>query len=135
MYPDGSVTKDQSGWDFAVEQRATTIHEDSAAYTVAACSLTVEVEAVTYALRWTASRGDSQTTHAVILTDPMSLLQKVKSGMRNPDWNVSMVDIHLQKLLWVYCPGHAGVKGNDRETDWWAKHTSQVDCVLEDMKC
>ena len=26
-----------------------------------------------------------------------------------------MVDIHLRKLLWVYCPGHAGVKGNDRE--------------------
>ena len=25
-----------------------------------------------------------------------------------------MVDIQLQKLLWVYCPGHAGVKGNDR---------------------
>ena len=44
----------------------------------------------------------------------MSLLQKVKSGMGSPDWNVSMVDIHLRKLLWVYCPGHAGVKGNDR---------------------
>ena len=27
---------------------------------------------------------------------------------------VSMVDIHLRKLLWVYCPGHAGVKGYDR---------------------
>ena len=26
-----------------------------------------------------------------------------------------MADIHLRKLLWVYCPGHAGVKGNDRE--------------------
>ena len=25
-----------------------------------------------------------------------------------------MVDIHLRKLLWVYCPGHAGVKENDR---------------------
>ena len=25
-----------------------------------------------------------------------------------------MVDIHLPKLLWVYCPGHAGMKGNDR---------------------
>ena len=24
-----------------------------------------------------------------------------------------MVDIHLGKLLWVYCPGHAGVKVND----------------------
>ena len=34
--------------------------------------------------------------------------------MGNPDWNVSMVDIHLLKLLWVYCPGHAGVKRNDR---------------------
>ena len=34
--------------------------------------------------------------------------------MGNPDWNVSMIDIHLRKLLWVYCPGHAVVKGNDR---------------------
>ena len=31
-----------------------------------------------------------------------------------PDWNVSMVDIHLRELLWLYCPGHAGVKRNDR---------------------
>ena len=34
--------------------------------------------------------------------------------MGSPDWNVSMVNIHLRKLLWVYCPGHAGVKGNNR---------------------
>ena len=26
-----------------------------------------------------------------------------------------MIDIHLRTLLWVYCPGHAGVKRNDRE--------------------
>ena len=44
----------------------------------------------------------------------LSLLQKVKSGMGSPDRNVSIADIHLQKLLWVYCPGHAGVKGNNR---------------------
>ena len=37
-----------------------------------------------------------------------------KTGMGSPDWNVSMVDIHLRKLLWVYCPGYAGVKGNYR---------------------
>ena len=41
-------------------------------------SLTMEVEAVTHALRWTASRGDSQTTHGVILTDSMSLLRYKK---------------------------------------------------------
>ena len=34
--------------------------------------------------------------------------------MGSPDWNMSMVNIHLRKLLWVYCLGHAGVKGNDR---------------------
>ena len=54
MYPDGSVTKHQSGWGFAVKQGATTIHEDSAAYTVSASSLTMEVEAVTHALGWIA---------------------------------------------------------------------------------
>ena len=72
------------------------------------------MEAVTHALRWISSRGDSQTTHAIILTDSMSLLRKVKSRMGSPDWNVPMVDIHRRKLVWRYCPGHAGVKGNDR---------------------
>ena len=47
------------------------------------------------------------------LTDSMNLLQKVESGTESPDWNVSAVDTHLQKLPWVYCPGHAGVKGNE----------------------
>ena len=30
--------------------------------------------------------------------------------MGSPDWNV--VDAHLQTFMWVYCPGHGGVKGN-----------------------
>ena len=60
------------------KQGATTIHEDSAAYTVLTSSLTMEREAVTHALRWIASRGDSQGTHAIFLTDSMSLLQKVE---------------------------------------------------------
>ena len=37
---------------------------------------------------------------------------------KSEKWNVkptlAMFDIHLQKLLWAYCSGHAGVKGNDR---------------------
>ena len=75
MYTDVSVTKDQTGWGFNSSK----------------VSLTVEVETVTYALRWIASRGDSQITHATILTKSKSLLQKVKSGMGSPDWNVLMV--------------------------------------------
>ena len=69
MYTDGSVTKDQSGCGFTVKQGAITIHEDSAAYTVSTSSLIMEVEAVTPALCWIGSRGDSQTTHAILLTD------------------------------------------------------------------
>ena len=57
---------------------------------------------------WTASRGDSQTTRAIILTDPMSLLPKVKSGVGNPDWHTCI------KTLWMCFHRYAGVKGNDQ---------------------
>ncbi len=68
VYTDGSVSKDQSEWDFIVTQGATTIREDSAAYLVSTSSLTVDVEAVTHALRWI----------AILLTDSVSLLQSEK---------------------------------------------------------
>ena len=42
------------------------------------CSLNLQLDKVTHALRWIASGGDSQTTHAIILTYSTSLLQKVK---------------------------------------------------------
>ena len=50
-------------------------------------------------------------------------------------WNVSTVDIHFQKLLWVYCPGHARVKGNDQADRLAGKQPSQVACFFEDLKC
>ena len=64
VHTGGSVTKDQSGLGFAVRQGATAIQEDSAVYTASAFSLTMEVEAVTHALHWIASRGDSHTKNA-----------------------------------------------------------------------
>ena len=116
IYTDGSVTKDKSGWGFSVQQGDCTIYEDSAAYAVTSTSLRMEMEAVTHALRWIASRRDNQTTTraVVLLIDCMNLLQKVKSGLRSPDWHLAMQDIQLEKLVWIYCPGHAGVKGNER---------------------
>ena len=106
-----SATKDQLGW---CQARCDHHPWWQCSLDCLNLSLTKEVEAVTHALRWTASRGYSQTTHASILTDSISLLQKVKRGMGNPDWHVSVIDIHLRKLLWVCCPGHAGVEENDR---------------------
>ena len=47
-----------------------------------------------------------------------------------------MFDIHLRKILCVYCCGHAGVKGHMTEQiDWRAKHLSQVTCILKGLKC
>ena len=39
------------------------------------------------------------------------------------------------KTLWVYCPGHVGVKENDRAERLVAKQPSQVACFSEDLKC
>ena len=82
--------------------------------TVTTSSLTMEVEAVTHAIQWLASQRDAQITHAIILTDSMNLLQKVESGMGCPDWHTAMHSLRLQRLLWMYCPGHTGVSGNER---------------------
>ena len=60
---------------------------------------------------------------------------KVKSGMGSPDWNVLMVDLHLRNLLWVYCPGHAGVKGNYRADRLAGKATLTSGLLLRDLKC
>ena len=114
IYTDGSVTRDRSGWGFTVKQDGRTVHEDSGAHRVTTSSLTMEVEAVTHAIQWLASQRDARITHAIILTDSMNLLQKVESGMGCPDWHTAMHSLRLQRLLWIYCPGHAGVSGNER---------------------
>ena len=31
-----------------------------------------------------------------------------------PDWHTAMHSLRLQRRLWIYCPGHAGVSGNER---------------------
>ena len=44
----------------------------------------------------------------------MNLLQKVESGMGCPDRHTAMHSLRLQRLVWIYCPGHAGVSGNEQ---------------------
>ena len=102
IYSDGSVTRDRSGWGFTVKQGGRTVHEDSGAHRVTTSSLTMEVEAVTH----TVSQRDAQITHAIIITD------SCKMGC--PDWHTAMHSLRLQRLLYIYCPGHAGVSGNER---------------------
>ena len=51
IYTDGSVTRDRSGWGFAVKRGERTVHEESGAHSVMTSSLTLEVEAVTHAIQ------------------------------------------------------------------------------------
>ena len=51
----------------------------------------------------------------------MNLLQKVESGMGCPDWHTAMHSLWLQKLLWIYCPGHARVSWNE-----WAERLANT---------
>ena len=81
IYADGSVTRDQSNWRFTVKQGGRTVHEDSGAHRVTTFSLTMEVEAVTHAIQWLASQRHAQIKRAIIPSDSMNLLQKMKSGM------------------------------------------------------
>ena len=56
---------------------------------VSTSSLTVEMEAVAHSNRWIALRSDSETTHATLLTESISWLQKGKSEMGNSRWHVT----------------------------------------------
>ena len=97
------------------------VHEDGAAYTVSTFSLIMEMETV---------------THVIILADSVGLLQKSETWKGKPRLECVDGQHHLRKLLWVFCPGHAGVKGNDRADRLMGKgtHMSGV-LLLEDPKC
>ena len=86
-----TVTENRCGWGYTVKQAEATVHKDSAAYrhqTVNSAAyrhktvnLTMEVEAVTHALYWLATKEIIHNTKAVILANSMNLLQKVKARM------------------------------------------------------
>ena len=74
-------------------------------------SMMMEVEAVTHTLYWLAERKDGQKTQAVILTDSMSLLQRVEKESILSKWIHVVQQISEGWIRWIYCPGQAGVQG------------------------
>ena len=96
VYTDGSVTEDQSGWRFTVKQGHCGHHPWRQ------CSRS---QPPAWQYRWrrspTPSAGLPQEVtvrpHAIILTDSMSLLQKVISDVCPPVWN-------LRAVIWFPFP-------------------------------
>ena len=71
----------------------------------------MEVKAITEALRYL---REKKYKRGVIATDSMSTLQKVQKENLYADWVSTISDSCLERLTWVFSPGHAGVKGNER---------------------
>ena len=61
--------------------------------------------------------------------------QQENEWKRSPDWHVTMFYIRLWRLLWVYCLGHTGVRGNDRahRVAWKAADTNGLPLGISEV--
>ena len=85
----------------------------------------VETVAVTRGLELLTSASDAPV--AILCTDSQSLLRKLQAGT-SPEWH--SLDRYV---IWVYCPGHAGITLNER-ADHLAEHAPAGDCISLDAK-
>ena len=112
IFTDGSVKRGiKSGWAYTARVNSVTVAEGSGAIDSTATSMAMEVKAVTEALSFLA---ESPYRKAIIVTDSMSTLQKIKKGLLYADWVTLISRSHLQSITWLFCPGHSGVLGNER---------------------
>jgi len=112
VFTDGSVQRGlRSGWAFTARTGGQCVQERSGATTRTTSSMCMEVKAITEALEWISGTAHQSIT---ILTDSMSTLDKVRCGFLYADWITAITASSLRTITWIFCPGHAGVKGNER---------------------
>ena len=112
VFTDGSVQRGvKSGWAFTIRINGETVAEGSGAVDLTTSSMLMEVKAITEALRYLQLH---QHKRALIITDSMSTLQKVRKEYLYADWVPLISGSALESLTWVFSPGHAGVQGNER---------------------
>ena len=71
----------------------------------------MEIKAITEMLEWAKHQN---ITRIVCLTDSMSTLDKISTGMLYADWVNSIKQSNLQTVRWIFCPGHSGVRSSER---------------------
>ena len=75
-------------------------------------SMYMEVVAITEAFRWL--KDTDYNKSATIVADSMSTLEKVRRTMLYDEWKHLIRRSNLSRVVWIFCPGHAGVAGNER---------------------
>ena len=112
IFTDGSVKRGvKSGWAFTVRIKGEVVAEGSGAVDITTSSMLMEVKAISEAMKYLQEHGIRK---AVIVTDSMSTLQKVKKEYLYADWFKVLQESALERLTWVFSPGHSGVVGNER---------------------
>ena len=84
----------------------------------------IDVKAISEMLDW----GRFQDiTRIVYLTDSMSTLAKIQTGMIHDTFGLvaSIGRSNLQCIRWILCPRHAGVNENDRADDLAGEATNE----------
>ena len=98
VYADGSALRCKKfGWACSAPKHYVTQKEGSGATTITTSSMTVEIKVITEALKWFCST-----------------LEKIRGGNVYADWVTIIENSELIHLQWIFCPGHAGVVGNER---------------------
>ena len=69
-----------------------------------------EINAVTLALTWL---KDTEYSRVVFVSDSLSTLEKIRQGNLHADWTPLINESRIHRITWIYCPGHAGVIGNE----------------------
>ena len=141
VFTDGSVKRGvKSGWAYTVRVDDEVIAEGSGAVEMTTSSMLMEVKAITEALRYLQSK---QYRRAIIVTDSMSTLQKINKENLYADWGPIISSSKLERLTWVFSPGHAGVQGNERadslagtaaiDNNFTIDPPTVIECVTEQL--
>ena len=112
IFTDGSVQRGtKSGWAYSARIDDEQVHEDAGAFQLTTSSMDMEVKAITEALGWLKTGAYKRV---IFVTDSMSTLSKVEKGSLYSDWIAAIKDSQLERITWIFCPGHAAVLGNER---------------------
>ena len=131
IYTDGSVRRGvKSGWGFIALQNNKVMHRASGATAATTSSMKMEIVAITRALEWIC-RTQPNSTHLVFLTDSQSTLRRIEKGLLRSEWIDAIQGSKLRSIVWIFCPGHAGVRGNEA-ADRLAGEATVGDSIMPD---